>query len=55
MDQMWHARQNRGSVPALFCWQELRYWARTQMKNGQIHHDFNLMEAIVKSKAIRFS
>lgn len=26
-----------------YAWQELAYWARTQMKNGQIHHDFNVM------------
>lgn len=45
MDQMWHARQIFGQLVPFFAWQELRYWARTQMKNGQIHHDHNLMEA----------
>lgn len=44
MDQMWHARQIVAQYLPFFAWQELRYWARTQMKNGQIHHDFNLME-----------
>lgn len=44
MDQMWHARQIVGQLLPYFAWQELRYWARTQMKNGQIHHDHNLME-----------
>jgi uncharacterized protein (DUF608 family) len=41
MDQMWHARWIYiQSTPALI-WQEMRYWARTQMTNpaGQIHHD----------------
>jgi len=45
MDQMWHARQIVGQLVPFFAWQELRYWARTQMKNGQIHHDFNAMKA----------
>ncbi len=45
MDQMWHARQIIGQLMPFFAWQELHYWARTQMKNGQIHHDHNLMEA----------
>ena len=44
MDQMWHARQIIGQMLPFFAWQELRYWARTQMKNGQIHHDFNQMD-----------
>lgn len=44
MDQMWHARQIIGQLLPYFAWQELRYWARTQMKNGQIHHDHNLMD-----------
>ena len=44
MDQMWHARQIIGQMLPFFAWQELRYWARTQMKNGQIHHDFNRMD-----------
>lgn len=44
MDQMWHARQVVGQLLPFFAWQELRYWARTQMKNGQIHHDFNKMD-----------
>jgi hypothetical protein len=43
MDQMWHARQIVAETVPFFAWQELRYWARTQMKNGQIHHDFNKM------------
>ncbi|MEO6521342.1 MAG: carbohydrate-binding protein [Mucilaginibacter sp.] len=43
MDQMWHARQIVAETVPYFAWQELRYWARTQMKNGQIHHDFNKM------------
>lgn len=45
MDQMWHARQIVGELTPFFAWEELRYWARTQMKNGQIHHDFNKMDA----------
>jgi len=44
MDQMWHARQIVGQLVPFYAWQELRYWARTQMKNGQIHHDFNKMD-----------
>lgn len=44
MDQMWHARQIIGQLIPFYAWQELRYWARTQMKNGQIHHDFNKMD-----------
>ncbi|MCB2408921.1 carbohydrate-binding protein [Hymenobacter lucidus] len=44
MDQMWHARQIIGQLVPFYAWQELRYWARTQMKNGQIHHDFNKMD-----------
>lgn len=44
MDQMWHARQIIGQLLPFFAWQELRYWARTQKKNGQIHHDFNKMD-----------
>jgi len=43
MDQMWHARQIVSQLVPFYAWQELRYWARTQMQNGQIHHDFNLM------------
>jgi hypothetical protein len=43
MDQMWHARQIVAETVPFFAWQEMRYWARTQMKNGQIHHDFNKM------------
>lgn len=34
-----------------YAWQELHYWARTQMNNGQIHHDFNIMN--VKDKRER--
>ncbi|WP_081750186.1 carbohydrate-binding protein [Paenibacillus massiliensis] len=41
MDQMWHARQIVNYIAPYFAWQELRYWARTQKANGQIHHDFN--------------
>ena len=44
MDQMWHARQIVGELLPFFAWQELRYWARTQMKSGQIHHDTNKMD-----------
>jgi hypothetical protein len=44
MDQMWHARQIIAQIMPFYAWQELRYWARTQMKNGQIHHDFNKMD-----------
>jgi hypothetical protein len=44
MDQMWHARQVVGQLLPFFAWQELGYWARTQMKNGQIHHDTNKMD-----------
>jgi hypothetical protein len=41
MDQMWHSRQIFiQTVPSLI-WQEMKYWASTQMTNpaGQIHHD----------------
>ncbi|WP_162551306.1 carbohydrate-binding protein [Paenibacillus tepidiphilus] len=41
MDQMWHARQIINQLIPDFAWRELRYWARTQKSNGQIHHDFN--------------
>ncbi|WBR99928.1 carbohydrate-binding protein [Pseudoduganella sp. SL102] len=44
MDQMWHARQIMGQLLPFFAWEELKYWARTQMKNGQIHHDTNKMD-----------
>jgi hypothetical protein len=44
MDQMWHARQVVGQLLPFFAWQELKYWARTQMKSGQIHHDTNRMD-----------
>ncbi|MBB3220004.1 carbohydrate-binding protein [Pseudoduganella umbonata] len=44
MDQMWHARQIVGQLLPFFAWEELRYWARTQMKSGQIHHDTNRMD-----------
>ena len=53
MDQMWHARQIVGQLIPFFAWEELRYWARTQMKNGQIHHDFNQMAAGDDDKAAR--
>lgn len=43
MDQMWLARQIMYMLIPYYAWQELAYWARTQMKNGQIHHDFNVM------------
>lgn len=43
MDQMWLARQIINMLLPHYAWQELMYWARTQMKNGQIHHDFNVM------------
>ncbi|MFC7535338.1 discoidin domain-containing protein [Actinoplanes sp. GCM10030250] len=42
-DQMWHARESVGALFPRFAWQELEYWARTQRKDGQIHHDFNYM------------
>lgn len=45
MDQMWLARSFVNQMLPEFAWKELEYWARTQMKNGQIHHDFNRMEA----------
>lgn len=44
MDQMWIARQIVYQLLPFYAWEELNYWARTQMKNGQIHHDFNVME-----------
>lgn len=44
MDQMWHARQIVGQLLPFYAWEELRYWARTQMKSGQIHHDTNKMD-----------
>lgn len=50
MDQMWHARQIVAELLPFFAWQELRYWARTQMKNGQIHHDFNKMGAHIEKE-----
>lgn len=50
MDQMWHAQQIIGQLLPYFAWQELRYWARTQMKNGQIHHDHNWMEIGVEKE-----
>lgn len=45
MDQMWLARQIMYQFVPYYAWQELEYWGRTQMNNGQIHHDFNLMGA----------
>lgn len=44
MDQMWLARHIVNHLLPFYAWQELDYWARTQMKNGQIHHDFNKMD-----------
>lgn len=44
MDQMWLARQIFCQLMPYYIWQELTYWARTQMKNGQIHHDVNKMD-----------
>jgi hypothetical protein len=44
MDQMWHARQIVAQLTPFFAWQELEYWARTQRKDGQIHHDFNYFD-----------
>lgn len=41
MDQMWHARQIINQLIPEFAWKELEYWARTQKRHGQIHHDFN--------------
>ena len=43
MDQMWLARQIICQALPFYAWQELHYWARTQMNNGQIHHDCNIM------------
>ncbi|GIF01483.1 hypothetical protein Ari01nite_89470 [Paractinoplanes rishiriensis] len=42
-DQMWHAREIVGALYPQLAWQELEYWARTQRRDGQIHHDFNYM------------
>ena len=42
MDQMWVARKIINELLPRYAWQEADYWARTQMQNGQIHHDFNL-------------
>ena len=50
MDQMWHARQVIVRLIPFFAWRELEYWARTQRKDGQIHHDFN---TTVADKAYR--
>ena len=44
MDQMWLARHVFYQLLPDYAWQELSYWTRTQMKNGQIHHDFNKMD-----------
>ena len=44
MDQMWLARHIICQAVPFYAWRELEYWARTQMKNGQIHHDMNLMD-----------
>ena len=44
MDQMWLARHVFYQLLPDYAWQELSYWARTQMKNGQIHHDCNKMD-----------
>ena len=44
MDQMWLARHVVYQLLPDYAWQELSYWARTQMRNGQIHHDFNKMD-----------
>lgn len=51
MDQMWLSRQIINMLIPYYAWQELHYWARTQMNNGQIHHDFNIMN--VKDKRER--
>lgn len=40
MDQMWHARKIISELCPFFAWTELEYWARTQRRDGQIHHDF---------------
>jgi hypothetical protein len=50
MDQMWHSRQIVGQMVPWFAWRELEYWARTQRKDGQIHHDFNRMDAANKAE-----
>uniref|UniRef100_UPI003FF0FB98 GH116 family glycosyl hydrolase n=1 Tax=Prevotella sp. TaxID=59823 RepID=UPI003FF0FB98 len=44
MDQMWLSRHIICQAAPFYAWRELEYWARTQMKNGQIHHDMNLMD-----------
>lgn len=44
MDQMWLARHIICQAVPFYAWRELECWARTQMKNGQIHHDMNLMD-----------
>lgn len=44
MDQMWHARKIISELCPFFAWKELEYWARTQRKDGQIHHDFTPFE-----------
>ena len=45
MDQMWLSRFIVYQLLPRYAWQELDFWARTQMLNGQIHHDFNTVEA----------
>ena len=53
MDQMWLARHVFYQLLPDYAWQELSYWARTQMKNGQIHHDFNKMD-VGRDRARRY-
>lgn len=52
MDQMWVARKIINELLPRYTWQEVDYWARTQMKNGQIHHDCNYQNK-AKDKARR--
>lgn len=54
MDQMWLARQIMYQIVPEYAWRELEYWASTQMKNGQIHHDFNPVN-IGDDKAKRYT
>lgn len=53
MDQMWLARQVMYQLVPEYAWRELEYWASTQMNNGQIHHDFNIMD-VGDDKARRY-
>lgn len=54
MDQMWLARQIIYQLAPEYAWREVEYWASTQMQNGQIHHDFNVMD-VGDNKAMRYT